>query len=446
MPDSRAWSATAVHCKSRKLKGEGMRYTSVLMISTLALIACEPEVQSMDRMPPPGGSMPVPEVRDSAGVRIVEYGSLHGIDLTSWHLVMDDTVRIGRADGPDEPHDSPYLFGRPVGVARLASGSVAVADAFSTQVRLFNANGSFQQSIGRRGQGPGEFTTITGVHAIRGDSLVVVEHHRWSVFDEAGAHVRSGQLPAEGIVFPDIVAVFEDGTLLADHRRRYAEAPPLLGGNEMRGTTDYSRFGSDGSFISSFGTFPQPIILMVVTEAPPVVGAAASAISLQPLPSAFRPTVEGTRLFWPAAGYSEVQVFDSEDDARMILRFSGTPPGGEPRATACPGSLRFPEDMSREVMARFCEIRRELGEPTFSALVVDDLGNLWLREPRSDPDAPDQRRRWYVFDPDGMVVAAVSLPSAWGVGPLRIGRDHLLARERDDFGVETFVLVPLAKR
>jgi hypothetical protein len=61
------------------------------------LLACQPQAPSLDLLPPTGGSMLVPDVRDGSGVRIVGYGSPAGIDVTSWHLAMDDTVRIGRA-------------------------------------------------------------------------------------------------------------------------------------------------------------------------------------------------------------------------------------------------------------------------------------------------------------------------------------------------------------
>jgi hypothetical protein len=425
-------------------EGEAMRYGLVLMLSTLTLIACEPEAQLVDRVPPTAGIMPVPEIRDSAGVRIVEHGSLAGIDTTSWHVAMDDTVRIGRTDSHDHERDSPYQFGLPVGIERFASGSVAVADQHASQVRVFDADGRFEQSIGRRGEGPGEFTWITGVHAIRGDSFVVVDQsYRWSVFDETGAHVRSHRLAPEGVTYPTIREVFADGTLLVRHRNRRAEAPSHPWGAEQRGTTDYSRFGSDGAFISSFGTFPLPIRLQVRLDSPPSPGALPFA-ALTPLASPSRPSVAGTRFYWAAAGFGEVHVFDTEDMHQLIVRFGGTPLGGASRD--CPTHSTTPEFMSREVIARFCELRRELGEPTFSRLLVDDLGNMWLREPWPGPEDPDRWRRWYVFDPEGMVVARVSLPSAWGIGPVRIGRDYVLALERDELGVETVVLVPLVKR
>ncbi len=424
-----------------------MRYGSVLIILTFLLIACESGAQSVDESPPTAGVMPVPEVRDSAGVRIVEYGSLAGIDTTTWRVAMDGSIRIGRPD--DHERDSPYQFGRPVGVARLRSGSVAVADLHAVQVRVFDAAGRFEQSIGRRGQGPGEFTVITGVHAIRGDSLVVTEGSRWSVFDETGVHVRSSRLTPEGITFPEIVEVFSDGTLLIAHRRRRAEAPSHPWGVEERGTVDYSRFGGDGAFVSSFGTFPVPVRLTVRLDSPPAPGALPAA-ALVPLISS-GPRVAGTRFYWATPGLSEVHVFETEGTDRdgvrqTILRFGQNALGRSQGVSDCPGSETLPEIYSRDVVARFCELVQEFGSATFSVLLVDDSGNIWLREPSSDQADPDRWRKWYVFDPDGMVVTAVSLPNTWTGNLVRIGNDHILARERDYLGVETFILVPLVKR
>ncbi len=60
-------------------------------------------------------------------------------------------LEIGLLDGPEE-----YTFGRISGLALDESGSIYVADAMADEVRVFDATGEFQFTIGRSGSGPGE--------------------------------------------------------------------------------------------------------------------------------------------------------------------------------------------------------------------------------------------------------------------------------------------------
>lgn len=61
-------------------------------------------------------------------------------------------LAIGAVDGPDE-----HLFGRIAGVAQDSTGRVFIADAQSSDVRVFTPEGRYAFVIGRAGSGPGEF-------------------------------------------------------------------------------------------------------------------------------------------------------------------------------------------------------------------------------------------------------------------------------------------------
>lgn len=68
-------------------------------------------------------------------------------------LVGAIDLEIGAAEG-----EAPYLFGRVSGVAADRDGRIFVADAQADTVRVFDPDGVFLISIGRGGQGPGEFS------------------------------------------------------------------------------------------------------------------------------------------------------------------------------------------------------------------------------------------------------------------------------------------------
>jgi hypothetical protein len=53
--------------------------------------------------------------------------------------------------------EAPYLFGRVSGLTADDAGRIFVADAQADEIRVFDNDGVFEYSIGRGGQGPGEF-------------------------------------------------------------------------------------------------------------------------------------------------------------------------------------------------------------------------------------------------------------------------------------------------
>ena len=55
------------------------------------------------------------------------------------------------------------------------AGSVYVGDRANYEVRKFDRNGAFLMSLGRRGAGPGEFTSVSGVAVLEDGRVAVVD-------------------------------------------------------------------------------------------------------------------------------------------------------------------------------------------------------------------------------------------------------------------------------
>ena len=70
--------------------------------------------------------------------------------------------------------------------------------------------------------------------------------------------------------------------------------------------------------------------------------------------------------------------------------------------------------------------------PAFSALEVDALGYLWVREYNLPGD--EDRALWAVFDPEGLVQGFVETPP--GLVIYEIGEDYILGKMQDELGVE----------
>lgn len=90
-------------------------------------------------------------VRDSAGIEVVEnYGTPLWREGEGW--TFTEVVRIGVVEGAPE-----YEFGRITGIVVLSDRRIVVADAMAHQLRFFSPDGVYEQTVGRPGQGPGEF-------------------------------------------------------------------------------------------------------------------------------------------------------------------------------------------------------------------------------------------------------------------------------------------------
>ena len=131
------------------------------------------------------------------------------------------------------------------------------------------------------------------------------------------------------------------------------------------------------------------------------------------------PTVKMGR--WPASCGGKTT---SEVLYRLIWTatwpFTGaTPSSGHPTLAAC---LKPPWD-ALTIPTSF---------PAFSAIEVDRLGNLWVRE--YNLPGEEDRALWTVFDPEGVALGFVETPLELVI--YEIGADYILGKTMDELGVE----------
>lgn len=91
--------------------------------------------------------------------------------------------QIGELDGPEE-----FLFGYISDVAVNRKGEIYVADRKLNEIRKFSKDGKYLLTIGRKGQGPGEFQSVTVVSVNIHDDLIVFDNMlgRISIFSDPG--------------------------------------------------------------------------------------------------------------------------------------------------------------------------------------------------------------------------------------------------------------------
>jgi hypothetical protein len=101
----------------------------------------------------------------------------HRIELT-------ETLRIGGDDDDSE------IFGQMVSIAVNARGEIITADYNQNVVRRYDADGKLIATVGRSGDGPGEYRYIMAVAVDSKDNIYVAGGHRVSIFDPAGKPIR----------------------------------------------------------------------------------------------------------------------------------------------------------------------------------------------------------------------------------------------------------------
>ena len=163
---------------------------SRVLILASALTACGGDAG-------PTGEIEV-QIRDSAGVRIVEYAGEPEVEAP-FTLGAEPLYRHGA-----NPGDYEFQF---VNVGRLfPDGGAVVADRQNSEVVVLSPDGTTHTVLARRGEGPGEVIYPYSMFVLGQDSVLVPDRRqsRLTLFvGEAVAHIaslpRSGHLGVAGI-------------------------------------------------------------------------------------------------------------------------------------------------------------------------------------------------------------------------------------------------------
>ena len=374
--------------------------------------------------------------RDSAGIAIRDYRMPDSTDVERWE-VSEPVVIIGAEDqAPDN------LLDRVVGVTRMSDGRI-VAALESEELRVFDSTGRFLRRIGRKGQGPGEFTTLDRIGRIRGDTLVAYNRYpeRLVVFAPDGEFVRSSHLVAPGsgpanAEFPAFAfhGLFPDGTVLVERHPGERRTPP---GGVKVDSTNPLRIDLKGRVLADYGRRWQSDEVRVPasggTPLPRDVGRTLTLPFDRRRASWGR---AGNQVFYTTSDRFEIELWSADGRLTRIIRV----PTRVIRKTAADSMRGTFRDQTFDFAAATPD-----SLPPISFVAGDDAGNLWVTvHPRALPWTPGI----LVFDSSGVLRASVLRRRDTGAGArlrsvanlLEIGEHHMTGVAIDSLDVPLIVV------
>jgi hypothetical protein len=323
---------------------------------------------------------------DSGGPRMVETGRFSGEDGTAEEL------------------------GQPRSLAVDEAGRIYVVDAKPAAIKVFSPDGNLIRTLGREGEGPGEFRV--GFIAVRGGYLVLQDPQvaRTTVWDTAGSFIRSWhssccywmdiQIDRQNLIYVPSMSAPKEGA-------------------RPRGTA-YVRWTLEGVAKDTVYVpreTEEKYWTVSLKRGGKVVTSMSTSIPLQPgLTHTLHP--EGGLVYAWTGSYSIVRSVTGDDSVRVFERAWTPDPVTDDRRngeleTRIAGSKESYGEENLRTAFKLADIPSTL--PAFMNLHVDGAGRVWARR---YPVADSSRTSFDVFDSTGAYLGPVSLGfkmSEWGM-------------------------------
>jgi hypothetical protein len=192
-------------------------------------------------------------VRDSAGVTIIDNGTLPPLDPGDSFALE---VTIGVSEGAPE-----YQLFQVRDAKRLGDGAIAVLNSGTRELRIYEADGTHRVTAGGAGQGPGEFRYPTALVVLPGDTIQVQDFVDRVYFASHGELLRRetknrqtfNDLILAGGGFSEAGAWLADGTYFAPIYE--LNQGPRRPGPLFRPKITFSRVPGDFSAVDTLGQF-----------------------------------------------------------------------------------------------------------------------------------------------------------------------------------------------
>lgn len=341
------------------------------------------------------------------------------------------------------------------GLRELKDGRVLVADAREKTLQVIDLARGTAMAVGRTGAGPGEWGTPTTLHALPGDSTLMLDYANQRIFLVApdGKPAPSQRFPDGAMFSADLIGIDGSGRMLMKQSRRPSGptdpsvgvadvivvnrstgradtlaslsepkgehmAARVLPGGMMQWSTNLPLAARDLAAIASDGR------VAIVRAAPYRVEWIAP---------------NGARVMGPVAQPPSIPVTRAEKEAfaRSQLRPGGIivagPSGTPPSAKGSPSPRPRVPAMSKSDLEKMMSPDQRWPDvkPPFleNAVQVAPDGKVWVLRARAHDDPVPT---FDIFDAGGRVVERVALPAGTRLAGFGKGALYLARTDSDD--------------
>ena len=379
---------------------------------------------------------------DSAGVRITRINTPPSA-LDEWTLAPAADLTLTGAEAGDS---AAFAY---IGSARwLNDGRIAVVDASASRLLLFDSNGKLARTLGRRGEGPGEFRNVAALTVLPGDSLLTFDGslRRLTLWHPDGGYVRSMRVggtspeswPADAwlwhggkIVVLQLSVTARDSIPPGAGVRRWPMRARLTlqdtNGNALASSPDfdgmYTGIYEGGDTRLPFSNQP----FAVVARDRAYFGSGVS-FALSYLNGDF---VRGGEIRWPAQHEDLTQTEVDGVKAEAMALAAGRLP---------------PDELAKRFAMNFDSQILPKERPAIGRVLVDNNDQIWVERfeaTRLGSRLQKAGNRWTVLSRDGVPVARVKIPEATRLEDVRGMRALIVVR--DSLEVQTIAVRQIVK-
>ena len=323
-------------------------------------------------------------------------------------LQFQETLRVSKGED--------FYFGRIADMAVADDGRIFVSDVEGSHVKVLSPDGTLQDTVGTRGEGPGEFQHPLKLTVARGDSLYVMDGA------DGRVHVFTPELAFQRVFRPESDQGFPIDMMIPEGTRSnrenafffvYSPGARAVVQEDAQMAVRIIRPGGmiDGTL---FSTRPHRMTSKELGNG----GKLFLNIPFTPRPHyALGPS---EHVHYAYGDSLQVTAYGPTGQPERTVRvpFESTPPVTDNEiADALKDRTRGREQVRNEIPA---------SKPAFTQFLVDADGRYWFGRPTTNPDS----MAWWVAAPETKRVMTDTLPSKVWLRTVRNGQAYGIAHTK----------------
>jgi len=349
-------------------------------------------------------------IEEKDGVKVIKnpktplYGEIE--------LELEVDLSIGGEDV-----DENYMFRRVSDIEVDEEGNIYVLDSRECRIQIYDKDGKYLKTIGRKGEGPGEFQRAGRMTLGTKDKLYVDEYKKIIIFGNDGTFEKN------------VNTDFHISSYLVTKEENF------LGWSRIRtekGTSfDVILIDPSGKRIDTIASFPDPSV--VLTKA--VSGGGAISVGGSPPYSPglfFCPLSDELGIYGYSAEYKLCVVNSSGEIVHIIEKDEKRQPTSRKEENEY---LEKMIERSKErggIQWSMGDLRKLHGfakyKPFFSLIINDDEGNIYLAKPK--PVVKEEEDTYFdFFNKEGYYLYKIKIPE---ISPKVIKKGYLYTFRQDE--------------